>query len=154
MLFDHWNNDLVFLSIFYLGLLKVLFDHGINDLVLVICVPLEMPYLGLVLGYLLGLILLCLKKIPCLTEKLCCCELLICNSSSRVILVTCWPLRSQLCCIRRVDGIHLGTGRFLFFPVFVLPNFFFFFLGGIPFFALEVRDFSPHFLSRPVLEII
>ena len=79
VLFDNGINDLVFLSIFYLELLKVLFGHGINDLVFVICVPLKLPYLGLDLGYILGLILLCLKKIPCRIEKLCCGDLLIYN---------------------------------------------------------------------------
>ena len=36
------------------------------------------------------------------------------------------------------------TGDFLFFPVFVLPNLFFF-LGGIPFSGLEGREFSSPF---------
>ena len=36
------------------------------------------------------------------------------------------------------------TGDFLFFPVFVLPNFFLF-LGGILFFSLEVREFLSPF---------
>ena len=64
VLFDHGRNELVFVSIFYLKILKVLFDHGINELVFVICLPLELPYLGLELLYFLGLILLCLKNIP------------------------------------------------------------------------------------------
>ena len=68
---DHGQNDLVFVSIFSLELSKVLFDNGIYDLVFVICVPLELPYLGLKLRYLLGLILIFLKKIPCIPEKLC-----------------------------------------------------------------------------------
>ena len=64
VLFDHGNNELVFVSIFSLELFKVIFDHGINYLVFVICIPLELPYLGLELGYLLDLILLFLKNIP------------------------------------------------------------------------------------------
>ena len=64
VLFDHGSNDLVFVSIFSLKLLKVLFDHGINELVFVICVPLELPYIGMELRYLIGLIILCLKNIP------------------------------------------------------------------------------------------
>ena len=68
LLFDNVITDLVFVRIISLDLLKVLFDNGINNLVLVICVPLELTYLVLDLGYLLGLVLLCLKKIPCVTE--------------------------------------------------------------------------------------
>ena len=94
VLFDHGSNGLVFVRIFYLDILKVLFDHGINDLVFFICVPLELPYLGLELGYLLGLILFYLKKIPCLPEKLCYGELFNCKPISPVILVTRWNLRS------------------------------------------------------------
>ena len=116
MLFDHGSNELVFGRIFTLELLKVLFDHEINDLVFVICVPLELPYLGQEIGYLLGLIILCLNNIHFLIEKLCCVDLLNYNSSSRVILVTCWTLSSQWCFIQRIDGIHLGNVGLLILP--------------------------------------
>ena len=76
VIFDHGSNYLVFVSIFSLDLLKVLFDNGINDLIFVICAPLVPTYLGLELGYLLGLILLFLKNIPCLNDKMCCGEIL------------------------------------------------------------------------------
>ena len=122
VIFDHGSNDLVFVRIFYLEILKGLFGHGINDLVFVICVPLDLSYLGLDLGYLLGMIILCLKKIPCLPEKLCCFDLLFCNSSIQIMLVTCLPLRSQWCCIQRIDDIHLGKGVLLILPRIFPPK--------------------------------
>ena len=122
VLFDHGINDLVLVSIFSLEIFKVLCDHVINDLVFVICIPLYLPYLELELGYLLGLILLCLKNTPCLIEKLYCGELLNCKSRSRVILVTCWTLGSQWCCIRHIDVIRLGDGGLLILPRLCPPK--------------------------------
>ena len=87
-------------------------------------VLLELPYLGLDLGYLLGLILLCLKNIPCFPEKLCFGELLNWNSRSRVILITCSPLWYRWCCIQQIYGIHLGNEALLILPRICCPKLF------------------------------
>ena len=142
VLFDNGSNDLVFVSIFSLGLLQVLFDCGINESVFVICVLLKLLYLGLDLGYLLGLNFLCLKKIHFLHENLCCGELLIWNSNSRVILVTSWILRYQWCCIWHMSSINLGNGGLLILNRLCPPKLFLL-LDRYPLLMFGGKEFSP-----------